>query len=332
MKKIYSIIIFSILIMPFVGRAEILISKPINATIIKNAESAELSWENSKNIIFSKTIIFRSTIPIESYFSFMAVEGLCDKIYEGKDETYKDTGLAKNLTYYYILFSSDNSGNYSDAVILEKEAFLEDKIINNTKVDTLSGASSQIVNEVSFNEAGIVYNYNKTVETELGSDSRRLALFIIVKSPHSLSEKDKNAISYFIDAGTPTTIILGAGERAGVLNSYLSVFDKLPRGVLEWQDVIKIANGRWPNEKNIEAEEQAADVFFNAIYERKPDMNNPNDNAAVTVIAYGLRPGQRNLESEKNAINIYRSIFDKSPSEASDWDLVRAIAYSGATR
>ncbi len=61
-------------------------------------------------------------------------------------------------------------------------------------------------------------------------------------------------------------------------------------------------------------------------------MNNPNDNAAVTVIAYGLRPGNRNMESETKAIDIYRSIFNKAPVEANDWDLVRAIAYSGATR
>jgi hypothetical protein len=61
-------------------------------------------------------------------------------------------------------------------------------------------------------------------------------------------------------------------------------------------------------------------------------MNDPKDNAAVTVIAYGLRPANRNMESEKKAINIYHSIFKKSPSEAQDWDLVRAIAYSGASR
>ena len=159
-----------------------------------------------------------------------------------------------------------------------------------------------------------------------------MALFIIVKSPHSLNENDKNAISYFIHEGTPTTIVLGTGERTGVLNSYLSAFDKLPRSVLEWQDIIKIANGRWPTEKSLESEEKASSQYFSAIYERKPNMSDPNDNAAVTVIAYGLRPASRNLESEKNAIDIYRAIFGKSPTEAVDWDLVRAIAYSGAVR
>ena len=156
--------------------------------------------------------------------------------------------------------------------------------------------------------------------------------FISTKSPHSLNEQDKFAIAYYIHEGTQTTKILGAGERTGVLNSYLSVFDKLPRTEEEWQDVIKIANGRWPNERNLSQEKQTEDTTFASIYQRTPDMSNPHDNAAVTVITYGLRPADRNMDSEKAAIKIYRGIFGKDPVEAVDWDIVRAIAYSGAIR
>jgi len=335
MKKIYILSILTTIIFPLLTKAEISVAKPTNIKISGDTETAIISWKNPEDAGFSETILFRSNIPIENYFSYEAVDGLCDIIYEGSEETYTDKGLAKNLTYYYILFSRNKSGEYSDATVLEKKGSMEDKEnkeVVKENASSLAGASSDVVNEVSFNDAGIIYNFNKTTETEIGSNSRRLALFIIVKSPHDLTTKDKDAISYFIDAGTPTTILLGAGERTGVLNSYLSVFNKLPRSVLEWQDVIKIANGRWPNERNIESEKKASDVFFSAIYKRDPEMNNPNDNAAVTVIAYGLRPAQRNLESESKAIEIYKSIFKKSPAEASDWDLVRAIAYSGAVR
>lgn len=335
MKKFLPIFILISLIWPFWGQADASANKPINFTAKGDGASAVLTWENPDDYEFSETILFRSTIPIFEYFTYQAVEGLCDKIYAGTAETFTDTGLAVNLPYYYILFARNQAGEYSGAVIAEKKSPAEVKKQNpipENNSSTLAGASSAIVNEVSLDEAKIVYNYNQTLDMENDENARRLALFIIVKSPHDLAEKDKNAISYFIHAGTPTTIVLGSGERAGVLNSYLSVFDKLPRNTLEWQDVIKIANGRWPNERNIASEEKAADVFFGAIYERKPDMDNPNDNAAVTVIAYGLRPAQRNMESEKNAIEIYRAIFKKSPSAASDWDLVRAIAYSGASR
>lgn len=335
MKKIFAIISFLLLILPFAGKSEILIEKPDNFSLTEDNEMAVLTWKNTDSPTFSASILFRSAIPIENYFSYEAVVGFCDKIYEGTEESYIDTGLDKNLPHYYILFSRDKAGNYSKATIIEKLPLKENDNTNNTDYRTtsnLSGASPQVVNEVTFNEAGIIYNYNKEIETEQGGSVSRLALLVIVKSPHDLEKKDINSISYFIHSGTPTTIILGSGERAGVLNSYLSVFNKLPRNVLEWQDVIKIANGRWPNERNLDYEEKAADVFFSSIYEREPNMDNPNDNAAVTVIAYGLRPAQRNLESEKNAINIFRSIFKKTPIESSDWDLVRAIAYSGASR
>lgn len=338
MKKIYYTLLFIVIVSPLVLYAATDIGRPSNFSIVPGRDTATLSWENTQNLSFFKYVLFRSSIPIEEYFTYEAVEGLCDKIYEGNDMLYLDTGLAVNLSYYYILFASDKIGNKTKALVIEKKPSLDEKnlttnensIQNETK--SLSGATSETVNQVSLNEAGIIYNYNKAIDIEANDDSRRLSLFIIVKSPHDLNENDKNAISYFIQSGTPTTIVLGNGERAGVLNSYLSAFDKLPRNILEWQDVIKIANGRWPTERNIESEEEASGALFSALYERKPDINNSKDNSAVTIIAYGLRPAQRNIESEKNAISIYNSIFKKSPSEASDWDLVRAIAYSGATR
>lgn len=337
MKKICFFVIVSILL-PFLPlKAGDVFDGPSGANIAEYEDSAEISWKNPENPAFSKTILFRSSIPIEKYFSYEAVEHLCDKIYEGDAEFFKAEGLAKNLSYYFILFSVSNSGNYSNSVILQKNPSGKKYQNTNTGNDSsaisnLSGANPETVNEVSFNEASTVYSYNKTPENEFSQESNRLSLFIIVKSPHDLSAKDKDSIAYFIESGTPTTIILGTGERAGVLNSYLSAFNKLPRGILEWQDVIKIANGRWPNQRNLNLEERAADVYFSSIYERKADMANPNDNAAVTVIAYGLRPSNRNLESEKNAIHIFRTIFQREPIEAFEWDLVRAIAYSGAVR
>ncbi len=337
MKKIYLTILISILILPFSVTAEDSITKISNIQIKTTAQSATISWRNPNDPSFSQIKILRSTFPIADYHTYKAISGLCDEVYRGTEEIFTDTNLVENLPYYYILYSQNKTDEYSKAVILEKKLGTNntdnnEKSSTQSSTNTLAGANAQVVNEISLHEAGLVYSFNKAIKPEPGSNSARLSLFIIVKSPHDLTTKDKNAISYFIASGTPTTILLGTGERAGVLNSYLSVFNKLPTDTLEWQDVIKISNGRWPNEKNLESEKKASDTFFTTIYKRSPDMGNPNDNAAVTVIAYGLRPAERNMESEKNAINIYRSIFKKVPIEASDWDLVRAIAYSGASR
>jgi len=336
MKKKFLLLLLAI-VLPITTLAESDIAKPTNTSIEEGRDTITISWKNPESSAFLETVIFRSSIPIENYFTYEAVKGLSDKVYAGNDEIFTEAGLAENLPYYYILFARDKTGNNSKAVLLKKWPIIYQKEGNkNTVIEdnitSLSKATSQTVNLVSKNEAGIVYNYNQIKETERSDESRRLSLFIIVKSPHDLSVNDKNAISYFIHNGTPTTILLGNGERAGVLNSYLSAFNKLPRNQLEWQDIIKIANGRWPSEKNLSSEKKASDVFFSAIYKREPNMDNPKDNAAVTIIAYGLRPAQRSLESEKNAISIYHSIFKKNPLSASDWDLVRAIAYSGAVR
>ncbi|MFC1678362.1 hypothetical protein ACFLZ9_01375 [Patescibacteria group bacterium] len=333
MKNLKILLVLIIIIFPLVTLAETEIPRPYSSKMTRSGSTATLTWKNPEFASFSKTILFRSTIPIEEYFTYEAVLPLCDKIYEGSSESYSDTGLAENLPYYYILFTEDKSGKHSGAEVVTIDLTPGgEESTDVEQVDSLAGVTSAVVNSVSLDEARNIYYYNNPSELELSEESKRLALFIIVKSPHDLTENDKNAISYFIHAGTPTTIFLGSGERTGVLNSYLSVFDKLPRSVLEWQDIIKIANGRWPNERSLESEEQAANVYFSTIYERKPNMDNPNDNAAVTVIAYGLRPGNRNLESERQAIEIYKSIFKKNPVNAIDWDLVRAIAYSGAIR
>lgn len=153
----------------------------------------------------------------------------------------------------------------------------------------------------------------------------------LIKNAANLTEDEKNALNNFITYGTPTTLGLGEGERAGVVNSYKSAFGKLPRRENEWSDAIKIANGRWPGELNKQTEVNA-EAAFKKIYLRAPDRKNSHDDAAVTIIAYGLRPTDRNLASEKAAIKIFRAIYGYNPVSAVAWDIVRAIAYSGATR
>ncbi len=139
------------------------------------------------------------------------------------------------------------------------------------------------------------------------------------------------SILNFVTYGTPSTRILGAGERLGVVNSYRAAFGRVPTTEAQWSDTIKIANGRWPSETSAKAESKAK-TLFKTVYKHNANMSDAHENAAVTVIAYGLRPAARNLASEKVAIKNYRGIFGRVPSLATDWDVVRAIAYSGAKR
>lgn len=219
-------------------------------------------------------------------------------------------------------------------VILEEE-YEEEVIVLGVETDYRAVQLEKIINEAGYvwtGGAGVVsanMSINRKPEEEVNGYNKYTVS--LIKGVDGLEQSNIYAITNFIVYGTPTTEILGAGERAGVLNSYKSAFGKLPTTESEWQDAIKIANGRWPNERS-EAAEIKSKLEFKKVYLREPDMDNPNDNAAVTVIAYGLRPDNRNLDSEKAGILTFKNIYGHNPVSATDWDVVRAIAYSGAKR
>lgn len=149
--------------------------------------------------------------------------------------------------------------------------------------------------------------------------------------PTSKAIEVRGALTTFIAYGTEPTAKLGAGERAGVVNSYQTAFGKLPETQQDWEDVMKISVGRFPSQTSAERE-AAAEATFQKIYLRSSDGVNPNDRAAISIIAYGLRPANRRLASEFVAIRSFKRIYKRVPSSAGDWDTVRCIAYSGAKR
>ncbi len=172
----------------------------------------------------------------------------------------------------------------------------------------------------------------RNIVREQENEIKYLRSFVadLKKITQQMQSSINNFITYGVDDNTKR---LGAGERAAVIHSFKSAFNKLPENEEELSDAIKIANGRWPSLRSEEAEERARAKFHN-IYKRNPDTENQNDNAAVTVMAYGLRQKaeNRNLESEKQGIKTFRHIYNKLPETTEDWNIMQAITYSGATR
>jgi len=243
--------------------------------------------------------------------------------------------------------ASGNNRNLITSKINEAKAADGEKT-NNKKTETAEEKvlGEKVVNEREeqleqiLSDAGAVFggdvakaaaNAGKTRDTAREADGALKYTTPLVKGITGLSAEHTNAVTNFVVYGTVSSQILGAGERAGVLSSYKSTFGKLPVTQAEWEDVIKIANGRWPTERSAESEAAAA-TAFKKIYKRTSDRTNPHDDAAITIIAYGLRPSSRNLNSENAAIKSFRWIYGYSPKSAVAWDIVRAIAYSGATR
>jgi len=149
-----------------------------------------------------------------------------------------------------------------------------------------------------------------------------------------ISDEMQDSINSFITYGTDdNTKRLGAGERAAVMHSFKAAFGKLPSSSSDLADAIKIANGRWPSLESEEAE-ISAKANFKFIYRREADTGNAKDNAAITIMSYGLRQRaeNRNLNSEIRGIEIFESLFERMPKTTEDWNIVQAITYSGATR
>lgn len=150
----------------------------------------------------------------------------------------------------------------------------------------------------------------------------------------NVTSEMQNSINTFISYGVDdNTKRLGEGERAAVMHSFKAAYGKLPENEEDLADAVKIANGRWPSMSSEEAENKAIERF-REIYKRYPDLSVAKDDAAVKIMAYGLRQKaeNRNLESEKNGIKIFKGIFGRYPSSTEDWNTMQAITYSGATR
>jgi len=150
----------------------------------------------------------------------------------------------------------------------------------------------------------------------------------------AVTDAMQNSINSFITYGVDdNTKRLGEGERAAVMYSFKEAFGKLPEDEAEMADAIKIANGRWPG-KTSEAAEDKAKEKFKHIYKRTANAGQVNDDAAVVVMAYGLRQKaeNRNLDSERNGLKIFKDIYGYLPESTEDWNILQAITYSGATR
>lgn len=147
----------------------------------------------------------------------------------------------------------------------------------------------------------------------------------------NFSSANKITLNNFITYGTTTTKKIGDKERAGVVGSYKRAFGKLPKTQNEWLDVVKIANGQWPAATNANAL-KSAKAEFAKVYKRQANMLNKKDNTAIAYIAYGIRPAVKNNTAEAAAIKTFKKVYAHNPISSLAWDIVRAIAYSGAAR
>ena len=220
----------------------------------------------------------------------------------------------------------DDGVDYTKDLINEKpELTFDEQIAEIEQKAALLGSNNL---DPILAELQLLKNPTKEEEVKIIYLSRLTADIIVMTE--AMRDSVTNFITYGVDDNTAK---LGAGERAAVMFSYKDAYDKLPQDETELADAIKIANGRWPSKTSPEAEDNAK-AKFKSIYKKDANMDHPNDNAAVTIMAYGLRQKaeNRNLDSERNGIKIFKSLFNRTPQSTEDWNIMQAITYSGASR
>lgn len=175
-----------------------------------------------------------------------------------------------------------------------------------------------------------------------------LVINVIEKAEAKLKQVEKAKVDNFITYGTKLTLKLGAGERAGVLRSFSAACDgKLPITEAEWEAALRIANGRFPSLKDCTATKDRAFTNFELVYKRDADLKNPNDAAAINIMQFGLLPTKqvkqkdgtyktvpnRDVDKrEKPALKTFHKEFGYFPNKVTAWNVLKAIAYSGAVR
>lgn len=298
-----------------------------------NSATGLMNWYNNfsaQNFIFTNS----SNPTISSFTTSRSIPSLSNPLGKNEIITFYWNGKFNTHGNLYLHFTVNNNkeleeSNYNNNTfttgIRINQTTSNNQItnINQTSqslaqgnVNELLSQINQLRNQVREQETQIRYLQNLTTELSRISANMQIAI--------------NTFVTYGVDDNTKR---LGEGERAAVVNSYKSAYGKLPNSEEELSDIIKIANGRWPSTTNFSAENRALAEFKN-IYKREANMNNANDNAAVTIMAYGLRQRaeNRNLNSESAGLKIFKGIYNRLPQSTNDWNILQAITYSGATR
>lgn len=152
-----------------------------------------------------------------------------------------------------------------------------------------------------------------------------------IKGAEKLSINQLYAINNFVVYGTVSTKKMSREDRIKAVSSYQEAYNRWPVSSGHWTDVVALASGRTPAEKNIKREAKVK-AEFKKIYKRNANLKNRADLSAVNLMAYGIKPQERNAAAEAQAAKVFRQVYRRNPKSLADDFIINAVSYSGAKR
>lgn len=162
-------------------------------------------------------------------------------------------------------------------------------------------------------------------------DLEKQALAYYSKLTKGVPSGDLWRVVHFIAYGTPESSKMSLRDRQGVVGDYYEIYGRVPSSAADWKDVALILTSHKPIQRNVKVEEKALYDFVK-VYKRQPNYSNVHDEWAMYYIGYKIRNVIRNIDSEKAAIGTFKSVYRYVPSTSHQWAIMRAIAYTGASR
>jgi hypothetical protein len=222
-----------------------------------------------------------------------------------------DQVKAENAVKSTIVTSTSKDMSVSEGPIKVDQTMTKKvDLLTASKVNYLLEETGQSRNLSKERENEIIYLKNLQSRVRLVSTTTKQALV--------------NFITYGVDESTQS---LSAKERAAAVSTYKAAFNKLPETKTELADTVKIASGEAPEKVSVTAETKAK-AEFKKIYKRAVDLKKPEEANTIKVLAYGLKPAVRNLNAEKVGVAKFFATYKRAPKSDSDWNIVKAIAYS----
>ncbi len=106
------------------------------------------------------------------------------------------------------------------------------------------------------------------------------------------------------------------------------IFETMGR-VISNESIEKLVAGQASGDRSLDREKQQlvrARSTFIAMYGRDPNFKKAEENLAWNTLMYRIR-FPRDLGAEKEGIQVFKTLFKKTPSDPFQWATVRVMGY-----